>query len=903
MVLLLLLLSLLPIHSFTFYEYPFDPPLSQLKEINTSNFTIIYSPSSEQQAFEIATFAEEEFESLTNYYGIFELREFIPNQKIRIIVSSDYQLANGFASLLQIPTMHLYTKVPPAMSDSHSYTQPAHLRSLFRHELTHIITLAIRKIFKKYILINRISHIVNPTVVFTARSFMEGSAIARESDGDYGRLKDPFTYHQMRRDLLDDKFPSFSQISGAHTGYSKGTLAYTYGALFNKYLSQNISTNIDKEYWTEAGNWKISSWALNTVTQKKQKELWTAFQNELLPSVNFITNTNALLSTKDRRIHSLQQVNDKIYYFNQQNKELRAYNLTSKKDTHVVFANYNWRKVMVSPDEKQLLVSGLANKKTFVILLENKTLVALSQPYVGFDDASFLVDTTTSEPKFVAINRNSIYPELVVFQNQTKTTLYKGSSIDYFDSPISIDDQFIYFLHSYNGDKKVSRIDRNDNTVTSLNMHTLNFPRFLTGQKDSISVSFAPNTESFYSRAIISNNTIQLINDNIKGEIFDSVIDSEILYYKSSFSAHDNIMSIPLSELNIMTQPINFTSLAPLLQEDYSYKGDITPYKATRDLSPLFWIPILSTREIGIQNITIDSVGANVITTGVAIEYTKGTPEFMFNWQNKELPIEFNVFFNNYFLPYNGILQLREHHLLRVGFSTLYSHDTYHLEGTFTFSSALSWQGRLTGDPKKFTYTWNHLAFQQIIGATGISWRQYASEGAYGFYRNISLALQHHIDYLNTKWQRITGIIEFSPPILPIDFNFYVVYDTSRFSIYGSSALGGSAVPQYKEYIKYNIYNDTALYGSIDIMLYSWEIQNGVGFGELFFHRWAFFTGYRAGYWGDQYPYLHSIYFKSNLDVSLLFGTVPISFVIEGNYAITTKEWGYDLYIQSGISY
>ena len=903
MALLLLLFYLLPIHSFAFYEYPFDQSLSRLKEINTSNFTIIYSPSSEQQAFEITTFAEEEFESLTNYYGIFQLKEFIPNQKIRIIVSSDYQLANGFASLLQIPTMHLYTKVPPAMSDSHSYTQPAHLRSLFRHELAHIITLAIRKYSKKYPLFNFISHGINPTVVFSARSFMEGSAIARESDGDYGRLKDPFTYHQMRRDLLDNKFPSFAQISGAHTGYSKGTLAYTYGALFNKYLSQNINTNIDKEYWTEAGNWKISSWALNTVTQKKQKELWTAFQDELLPSVDFITNTNALLSTKDRRIHSLQQVNNKIYYFNQQNKELRAYNLTTKKDSHVVFANYNWRKVVVSPDEKQLLVSGLANKKTFVILVQNKTLLPLSKSYIGLDDASFLVDTTASEPKFVAIDRNSIYPELVVFQNKTKTSLYKGSSIDYFDSPISIDNQFIYFLHSYNGDKRVSRIDRNNNTVSSLNMNTLNFPRFLTAHKNSISVSFAPNTNSFYSRAIISNNTIQLINDNIKGEIFDSVIDNEILYYKSSFSAHDNIMSVPLSQLNISTRQINFAPLAPLLQDDYSYKGDIAPYKMTRDLSPFFWIPILSLREIGMQNITIDSVGANVISTGMAIEYTKGTPEFMFNWQNKELPIEFNFFFNNYFIPSNGTLQLKEHHLLRAGFSTLYSHDSYHLAGTFTFSSALSWQGRLTGDPQKFTYTWGHLALQQVIGATGLSWRQYASEGAYGFYRNISFTLQHHIDYLNTKWQRVTGIIKLSPPILPIDINFYAVYDTSDFSIYGSSALGSSAVPQYKEYSRYNIYNDLALYGSIDLMIYSWEIQNGAGFGELFFHRWAFFTGYRAGYWGDQYPYLHSVYFKSNLDISILFGTVPISFVIEGNYAITTKEWGYDFYIQSGISY
>ena len=903
MVLLLILFYLLPVPTLSFYTYPFDNALIHLKELNTSNFTIIYSTSSEQQAFKIASFAEEEFDSLTNYYGVFQLRNFIPNQKIRIIISSDYQLANGFASLLQIPTIHLYTKIPPAMSDSHSYTQPEHLRSLFRHELTHVITLAIRKFAKKDPLFNRISHIINPTVVFTARSFMEGSAIARESDGDYGRLKDPFIYHQMRRDLLDDVFPSFAQISGAHTGYEKGSLSYTYGGLFNQYLSQNIDTNIDKAYWTEAGNWKISSWSLNTVTQKKQNTLWSEFQNSLTPSVAFITNTNALLSTKDRRINSIQKIKNKIYYFNQQNKELRAYDLTSNKDAHIVFANYNWRKVVVSPDEKQLLVSGFANQKTFIILVQNKTLLPLSKSYIGFDDASFLVDTTISNPKFVAIDRNSVYPELVIFQNDTTNSIYQGSAINYFDSPISIDDQFIYFLHSYNGNKRVSRINRLNNTVASLNTTNLNFPRFLTANNNSISVSFAPNTNSFYSRAIISNNSMRLINDNIKGEIFDSILDNEILYYRSSFSQHDNIMSTPLSQLNITTYQINFNNLTPTPKNDLYYDGVITPYKVSRDLSPLFWIPIISAREAGIQNITIDSVGANVLTTGLAIEYTKATPEFKFNWQNTEFPIEFNLFFNNYFIQANGIFQLKEHHLLSSGISTSYSHDSYQLAGTFSFSSMLSWQGRLTGNPDKFTYTWGHLAFQQLIGRTGISWRQYASEGSYGFYRNLSISFQHQLDYLNIKWQRVVGLIKLSPPILPIDISFYAVYDTSSFSILGMSALGGSSVPQYKEYSTYNIFNGLVLYGNIDLMLYSWEIQNGSGFGELFFHRWAFFAGYRAAYWGDQYPYLHSVYFKSNLDMSILFGTVPFSIIVEGNYAITTKKWGYNFYFQSSLSY
>ena len=881
------------------YEYPFDSSTYTLKEIRTTNFNIIFDEDSKEKAFELVRYVEEEFESMVSHYGVFELKNYIFNQKIRIVVSSDYQLADTAGSNFIFPTIHLYSSVPPEISGSRSYSDPEYLRTIFRHELTYVFTSAIRTYFPKHYLINVLNNAVNPSALFSAPSFSAGAAIARESDGDYGRLKDPYTYHLMRRDLLDNKLPSFAEFGGGNTRFDTLDYPYTYGALFHQHLIDNFGKEEDLAYWKQAGQWRISSWSLKNVTKTPQKDLYKSFKESLETHEEYITHTNALLSKRRKRLNSFQKINDKIYYFNQQNRELRVYNLKKQKDEHILFGGNNWSKVAVSPDEKYLLVSAIADKKVFSIVVHRRSLLPKTRPYMGFNDGTFLSTSTPDNIQIVAINRNTPYPELTIISNKNYYPLYTGNPVEYFNSPLSVDDQYIYFLHSYKGTKKVSRIDIHNKKVSSIDNDKLSIPRFLTGDKEHISVSYAKEGNSFYKRAIIKDDNITFINDNIKGELFESYLYEDILYYKSSFSKQDNLMALPLDQFNTSTEKALFVAHNTPVMEPYTYDGIIDDYNLSADFATMSWLPVITFERFGVRTIMQDSTGAHHIYTSIVIEYQRGTPEFTFSWENEELPIVFTADFYNMYMKKNSALQLGEHHLVSVGMAASYSAESVLLAGDFFISYGIEWQGRFIGDTRKHPYTWDILGTSQVIGTAKMIWQYYVSEGAFGFYRKVEFTVEQKTDYLNPEWHRVEGSMVLSLPILPIVLRAYTTYDTSELSIRGSSVLGDSLIPIYKEFQDENIFSPYVAYGDINLMIFSWEIQNGFGFGELFIERWAFYTGYRIAYWGAENPFLHSVYIKTHLDFTILFKYIPLSFEVEGTYSINTKQWNYFLSLEA----
>jgi len=888
-------LLLFPIMSYGFYIYPFDDPVYKLKEIQTKNFRIIFSDSSQKKAQELAKFVEEEFYSLTEYYTPFPIK-----QKIRVIISSDYQEANGFASLFSFPTIHLYVGLAPEISHSHSYTTPNSLHTLFRHELAHILTLSYRKIYKSSVL-NAITYNLLPTVVFTSRSFMEGAAIARESDNNYGRYHDPYYYHLARRDILDGNIPSFAQFSGASTEFGSGNKAYTYGGLLNAFLSE-ANPIADKLYWNQAAKWRLSALAVQDISKKSLKQLWMEFTNFLSIKIPYEQNMDMLLSKRKQRINSLQKINNRLYYYNYQDKSLRYYDLIKNKSYLSIYGNSTWDTISISPDDKYILVSGTSELKKFIIILNKKTLLPVSKVYEGLINGYFTPNSSINNFQFTAINIGSSSPKIIKFDNNQFITLLEGSSLEYFNNPIQVNNNFLYFLHSYNGKKTISRLDYRGNTVSTLTHPSIQFPRFLSKDQDIISFSYAEDSNSFYKRAIIQDDQLLLIQNNIKGEIFDSIIIDNNLIYKSSFSKYDNILVKSLSNLSIITQRAVFQELPDLIEEPVIVQT-IIPYKSYKDLIPYMWIPYISLEKAGISTILIDSTGANKIIAGLNINYTKGTPEFNFEWEHNSFPIHSNIFIQNLLLSRNSIFQLNSHMILNTGIRYSYYRRSQLLGSSFCINGSLSWQGRFIGNQEDHPFEWDFLALQQLLGTTTLSWQNYISEGKYGFYRLLQLEFLHQIDYLHPKWYSFEVYFAFSPPVLPIQINIYGIYNTSLISVQGNSALGRGLLPYYKEYAHFEIFNNYSISGSLDILLYSWEIQEGVGFGELYFNRWAFYTGYRAGYFGKNYPYLHSIYLKTEFTFSFLFGTIPINTFIEAIYAITINQWDHNYGLQTSISY
>lgn len=239
------------------------------------------------------------------------------------------------------------------------------------------------------------------------------------------------------------------------------------------------------------------------------------------------------------------------------------------------------------------------------------------------------------------------------------------------------------------------------------------------------------------------------------------------------------------------------------------------------------------------------------------------------------------------------------YHLLSASLANQYQVGSPYGWGIFQIGLSLLWQGRLVGNNFQHPYTWNHLKVQQLVGIVTLRWRKNQSEGKFGFYRLWEVVFQHKIDYLHVQLQSFEASVKFSPPILPITFSFYSSYDTGFLTIQGFSLLGSTLMPQYREYSRYYVACRYAFYGSADLQLYSWEIQNGPGLGEIFFERWTFYSGYRAAWWKKYF--LQSVYFKTQLDMSILYGNVPFGLFLEMHYGIFDKQLGFNYGIQSKL--
>ncbi|MGL4562308.1 MAG: hypothetical protein ACRCVW_00440 [Brevinema sp.] len=877
-----------PSLSFCIYEYPFYTAAYKLKEINTQHFRIIYSDKSTQKAYEIAAMAEKQFELLTEIYGPIQ-NIYMP---IRVIVSADNQEANGFASVFLFPTVHLYVSAPPEISDSHSFTENEYLYSMLYHELTHIFTLSYRHKFKVGGFWQVFSDSIYPSVVFSSRSFIEGAAIARESEQTSGRLNDPYTYHLMRRDILDGKRYSFAEFSGANSLFGSGSYPYTYGGLFHNYLAKQYQKDFDREFWTAASKWKLTGPNIKKIANKKLSILYKDFFEDLSTNTpSYQEPYKLLLSKKERRLRSIQRINDYMYFYDYQQKIVYKYNLKTHKKSLVAYGNNQWDSVSVSPDEKLLFVSGRRILDKSAIILNIKATVMKSDAYLGIKQAFFLPTSTKSNLIFTAIELNNDYPELILYNGDQKKVLHTGNRYEYADAPISIDGTNIYFLHKYKDKTFISYYNIYTDSLTTINNQELQHIRFLTAAKDHISVSYASDKNSFYKRAIIKNNKLTLIKDNIKGEIFDSVIQDNKLIYRTSFSKHDNIVEVPLDLLSTQTLNLSTTVLTPIVPAPVPIPENISPHKSIKDFVRFSWLPLISPYRAGIRLFFMDSPAENILDIAVQFDFVKGTPEFAFVWRNQGLPININVILENSYVNQNTIFNIGEHHIVSTGIGLDFSGKSRILAGEYSLYTSLLLHNRFTGNSHDHPYQWHNLISQQLTHTLGISHKNIASEGSYGFYRLFEIGIELKKDYLDIKQFRSDIKIAFSPPAIPILFKVFGSFDSTKISTDGNSLLGLGLFPAFYEYRNLHIANKFAFLWIADLQLFSLEIQKGAGFGELYLDRWTFNTGYRGGYWTRD---LHSIYFRTNVEFSLLYGNVPISVFFEVHYPFQTEKLGFN---------
>ncbi|MGL5721066.1 MAG: hypothetical protein ACRCY4_01500 [Brevinema sp.] len=898
----------IPMHA-QFYIYPFQSSVYKLKQLDTKYFRFIFSDSSYNDVLKIAADADEEYESMVKIYG--PLKNIV--SPIRVVVSRDYQLVNGLASPVGIPVIQLYSAFPPPANSVIANLGPNYLRTVFRHELTHIFTLSVKA--KKTPRFDYLfGNIYHPNTIFASISLIEGVAVNRESDSGHGRLNDPYTLHHLRRDFYGKKagLRSPASISGADTSFDTGQLPYMYGSLFYQYLTESFTPKFDPQVWDNMSQWQLSANAVvrsvkDSPTQRTRTitSLWADFENYqkgLLPSLEDLPQ---LLSNRKRRITSLTIRGDVIYYYDSRKREFRSLKITTGKDRLVLHGAPTWDTVHVSPDQKMLIVSGTVFKKriarVFTSILDIKTGIPISPIFYGLKEASFSPEATRENPEFTAVRIDGKNPMTLVHYSQgVEKLVLSGSDTFYFDTP-KVYQNYIYMLSSINGTRQLMRVRLDGTGMEFLNHSSVNYPRFLNDSPTGLSFAYTDSKTGIYKTALLSRQNIVLITNNVKGEMLRSVFNDGKVYVQGSFGDNDNISRNTSRQGRELVSSLVFRPIASATIANTALSPDnfTTPkrYRQSIDLLPYFWAPYASFTEAGIQTVLFDPIGANTITFILGFEYFQGVPQFRFNWVHSSLPVDFfigvqNIYFHQVNVPNLAIVVSTG---FQVPFNTAFA-------GSGSLTARLSWLGRFIGPADQHPFLWTNMAVQQLIVDGIFRWNYIVSEGEPNFERSVRLDLRSAVNTFNTAIWRIESALYLSPPIIPIFFNFYTVYDLGGVVPSGSSMLGSSIIPVWNEFANLTRPSDLVFFTSIDLLTVPGEINRGIEMGEIFLQSINIFTGYRAGWW-SAYGFLQSVYIRLDINLSVVYGKLALSFSQDFAYAITQNSFSYSFRVNTGLPF
>lgn len=125
---LLLLLSINNLFAGVFDNY------KKLNTLETNNFEIIFDDESINEGFQIYNSCESIYNDIITFFNL-ENR----TQKIEVVITSDIQQFNAYFSLMPSPHIVLYNTI--ATDNSLNVFNENYILNIFKHELTHALTL------------------------------------------------------------------------------------------------------------------------------------------------------------------------------------------------------------------------------------------------------------------------------------------------------------------------------------------------------------------------------------------------------------------------------------------------------------------------------------------------------------------------------------------------------------------------------------------------------------------------------------------------------------------------------------------------------------------------------------------------------------------------------------------
>ena len=340
---------------------------SDLLEVETTHFTIIYDESSKESAALIASSCEDTYDYLCSLFKT------DPDLHLPVILTTQTKVLNAYFTPSPSNHIVLYDVVAEKGSLT-SFSET--LTSVFKHELTHAFTMNLRSSFWQ-VLANFFGDYINPsTFLYSYQSMTEGIAVTTESLEGYGRMNDLYSYRIVYQAKVEGKFPSWVEISGARDTYPASLIPYIFGGAFLTYLCDTYGTDVVYEIFVNFKdiNWfKDTAGIIETTIGVNFDTLWNDFYESIEVPTNLVESTKVNGYKKAGSFDGLKTLSDGSVVFHD-SASYSLYKLTSdlgkssKLIDDLTYAN----EYAVSEDGAKLLIPYVLEDSNFVKVLTSE---------------------------------------------------------------------------------------------------------------------------------------------------------------------------------------------------------------------------------------------------------------------------------------------------------------------------------------------------------------------------------------------------------------------------------------------------------------------------------------------------------------------------------------------------
>ena len=346
---------------------------SPLHVVRTEFFDIIFPEECRQSAQKIEAVCDD------YYLEITKLLETEPYQRFPVTITRSVESLNAYYAAAPYNRIVLYDTLPEESLDMYENT----IQQVFYHELTHAVTYNMKGSVAKAL--SFISDMMNPAWLSITTFWAEGATVSFESKGKGGRLNDPFFTQLANQSVIENRFPSWRDVTGARDTYPGGTDAYLFGSMFASYLQDKYGMSKYADFWKKTG----SSLSLSFIAGVFKKtygfnitDAWKDFEKTL--KIESAEKRAVLLSKKMSRVTALdaffdrEQGNLKIAYFDTESSSLRLVTIYENgkiKNNRKLLAIKGVNRISFSPDGKKIALSRDVLKKNTKCIIAEYDLV------------------------------------------------------------------------------------------------------------------------------------------------------------------------------------------------------------------------------------------------------------------------------------------------------------------------------------------------------------------------------------------------------------------------------------------------------------------------------------------------------------------------------------------------